>query len=219
MASRPKISGVAGAALFCIVLLAACGGGSKKLAMSAAGKTIAGTSSSASPIPGSWPDPNADLRNTRVAPGSSISSANVSELAPAWSFKIAGIAASGVGGSGSLASNPIVQGGVVYVQDLDANVYALSLASGQLRWEYECDAPEKTGPGPNGVALVGGRVYGATNSAVFSLNAATGKPDWVTRASSRGVRGRSGFSRRCLVAACISQASTRSARAEGCWSR
>jgi len=65
------------------------------------------------------------------------------------------------------------------VQDLDANVYAPSLASGQLEWEYECNAPEKTGPGPNGVAVVGGRVYGATNTAVFALNAATGKPDWV----------------------------------------
>jgi glucose dehydrogenase len=149
------------------------------LAVSAACKTIAGTSSSAIPLPGSWPDPNADLANTRVAPGSSISSANVSKLTPAWSFKIAEIAAAGVGASGSLAANPIVQGGGVYVQDLDANVYALSLASGQLEWEYVCDAPEKTGPGPSGVAVVGGRVYGATNTAVFALNAATGKPDWV----------------------------------------
>ena len=179
MARRPKISRVAGAALIRSLLLAACGGASKKLAVSAACKTIAGTSSSAIALPGSWPDPNADLANTRVAPGSSISSANVSKLAPVWSFKIAGIAAASVGASGSLAANPIVQDGVVYIQDLDANVYALSLASGQLEWEYECNAPEKTGPGPNGVAVVGGRVYGATNTAVFALDAATGKPDWV----------------------------------------
>jgi alcohol dehydrogenase (cytochrome c) len=178
VARRPKISEVVGAALICSLLLAACGGG-KQLAAGAACRTIAGTSRRAVPFPGSWPDPNADLANTRVAPGSSISSASVSELEPAWSFKITGVAAAGVGASGSLAANPIVQGGVVYVQDLDANVYALSLASGQLVWEYECNAPEKTGPGPNGVAVVGGRVYGATNTAVFALDAATGRPEWV----------------------------------------
>ncbi len=129
-------------------------------------------------LAGSWPDPNGDLANTRVAPSSAISSANVSKLAPAWSYKITGPAATGVGGSGSLAANPIVVNGVVYIQDLDANVYALSLASGQLEWEYECNAPENTGPGPNGVAVANGTVYGATNTAVFALDAATGKPVW-----------------------------------------
>jgi outer membrane protein assembly factor BamB len=128
---------------------------------------------------GSWPDSNADLANTRDAPDSAISSANVSRLEPAWTFKLSGAAAAGVGGSGSLAANPIVQGGVVYLQDLDSNVYALAITSGKLEWEYRCDAPERTGPGPNGVAVVDGRVYGETPTAVFALNAATGKPVWA----------------------------------------
>jgi len=29
----------------------------------------------------------------------------------------------------------MVQNGVVYLQDLDANVYALALATGKLEWE------------------------------------------------------------------------------------
>jgi glucose dehydrogenase len=128
---------------------------------------------------GSWPDSNADLANTREAPDSAISSANVSRLEPAWTFKLSGEAAAGVGGSGSLAANPIVQGGVVYLQDLDSNVYALAITSGKLEWEYRCDAPERTGPGPNGVAVVDGRVYGETPTAVFALDAATGKPVWA----------------------------------------
>jgi outer membrane protein assembly factor BamB len=39
--------------------------------------------------------------------------------------------------------------------------------------------PEKSGPGPNGVAVVNGAVYGATPTSVFALNAATGQKIWV----------------------------------------
>ncbi len=110
MARRPKISRVAGAALIRSLLLAACGGASKKLAVSAACKTIAGTSSSAIALPGSWPDPNGDLANTRDATSSTISKANVSRLKQAWSFKLTGrAAAKKVQAYGSLTAKPIVQ--------------------------------------------------------------------------------------------------------------
>ena len=69
--------------------------------------------------------------------------------------------------------------GVVYLQDLDANVYAISLATGKLRWEYPVNAPEASGPGPDGVAVAGGVVYGDTSTAVFALNAATGTVIWT----------------------------------------
>ena len=66
--------------------------------------------------------------------------------------------------------------GVVYLQDEDANVYALALATGQLKWEYPVNDPETSGPGPDGVAVSGGAVYGTTSTSVFALNAATGRP-------------------------------------------
>jgi alcohol dehydrogenase (cytochrome c) len=163
----------------CTLLIAACGG-SKTAAAGPACKTA--TTNEAAPTTGtsgSWPFSNADLANTRDAPHSTISSANVSRLKPAWAFKLSGTAAGGVGGSGSLSATPIVQGGVVYLQDLDSNVYALALASGKLEWEYRCNAPERSGPGPNGVAVVDGRVYGETPTSAFALSAATGKPIWV----------------------------------------
>jgi outer membrane protein assembly factor BamB len=81
---------------------------------------------------------------------------------------------------GALTANPIVQDGVVYLQDLDSDVYALALATGKLEWEYQCNQPEKSGPGPNGVAVTGGRVYGLTPTAAFALNAATGRSIWVS---------------------------------------
>ena len=94
---------------------------------------------------GSWAYPNGDLANTRDAAGSQISAANVGALREAWTFKLAGPAASGVSYAGSLAAAPVVVNGVVYLQDLYANVYAISLATGKQLWEY-----------PVGVARVAG---------------------------------------------------------------
>ena len=135
---------------------------------------------SANAVSGSWPYSNGDLANARDATGSIISAANVSRLVPAWSFKLTGRAAAGVFSTGSLTANPIVQNGVVYIQDLHSNVYALALSTGQLRWEYLCDQPVKSGPGPNGVAVSGGKVYGLTPTAAFALNATDGRTIWVS---------------------------------------
>jgi alcohol dehydrogenase (cytochrome c) len=128
---------------------------------------------------GSWPYPNGDIANTRDAAGSTITSTNVSQLEGAWSFKVK--PSTGVGLTGSLVSNPVVQDGVVYLQDLDSNVYALSLVTGQQLWEFRVGEPVKSGPGPNGVAVAGGTVFGAAPTAVFALNAATGRTRWVNR--------------------------------------
>ena len=118
---------------------------------------------------GSWSYPNGDIANTRNAPDSAISAANVSSLREAWAFKLAGPAAAGVSGAGSLTAPPVVQDGVVYLQDEDANVYALALATGKLKWEYQVNLPEKSGPGPDGVAVADGAVYGDTSTSAFAL--------------------------------------------------
>jgi len=134
---------------------------------------------SAAVAAGAWPYPNGDLANGRDAAGSAISSANVARLAPAWTFKLPRRAVAGATAYGALTANPIVEQGVVYMQDLDSNVYALSLATGKLDWEYRCNQPERSGPGPNGVAVSGGKVYGLTPTTAFAVNAATGRKIWV----------------------------------------
>jgi outer membrane protein assembly factor BamB len=136
------------------------------------------TFSGAAQPAGSWGYPNGDLANTRDAVGSQISSANVGSLKEAWAFKLTGTAATGVSYAGSLAAAPVVVNGVVYLQDLYANVYAISLATGKLKWEYQANLAEKSGPGPDGVAVANGAVYGDTSTAAFALNAATGKVVW-----------------------------------------
>lgn len=130
------------------------------------------------PAAASWPYSNANLSNTRDAAGSSITLANVSTLKEAWTYTLTGKAAKAVDGVSTLASNPIIVNGVVYVQNLRCDVYALSLATGRLLWEYVANKPELSGPGPNGVAVVHGVVYGATPRSAFALSAATGKMIW-----------------------------------------
>jgi outer membrane protein assembly factor BamB len=58
---------------------------------------------------------------------------------------------------------------------MKSNVFALDLATGRVRWRHLFDAAN---PGPNGVAVSGGRVYGATDSLAFALDAATGRLLW-----------------------------------------
>ena len=127
---------------------------------------------------GSWAYPNGDLANTRDAVGSRISAANVAALREAWTFKLTGTAATGVSYAGSLAAAPVVVNGVVYLQDLYANVYAISLATGKQLWEYSVNVAEQSGPGPDGVAVANGVVYGDSSTTAFALNAATGKVVW-----------------------------------------
>ena len=163
--------------------IAACDGGHASVRAGTSCTTIkTATTATAAAAPGAWPYPNGDLANTRDAVGSGISSANVARLTQAWTFRLTGKAAVGVAPYGSLSANPVVQAGVVYLQDLDSNVYALTLAGGKLLWEYRCNEPERSGPGPNGVAVAGGRVYGLTPTTAFALNATTGKATWVNRA-------------------------------------
>ena len=84
----------------CFLLIAGCGG-TKRVAASSGCKTAAtNVAASSAGGSGSWPYSNADLANTRDAPDSTISSANVSRLRLAWAFKLTGTAAAGVGGSG-----------------------------------------------------------------------------------------------------------------------
>ena len=155
------------------LLAAACSSSSTP-----AGKTVANANA---PTPsGSWPYPNGDLANTRNAPGSVISAANVSGLREAWAFKLAGLQLpTAIATIGALTAPPVVQDGVVYLQDQASNVYALALATGKLKWEYPVNVPQTSGPGPDGVAVADGAVYGDTPTSAFALNAATGKTIWV----------------------------------------
>jgi outer membrane protein assembly factor BamB len=77
-----------------------------------------------------WPLANYDYANTRAAHNSAIDSSNVNTLGVAWTFNL-----KGVSGWGAAAGAPVIADGVVYMQDLGANTFAIDLETGEAKWE------------------------------------------------------------------------------------
>ena len=103
---------------------------------------------------------------------SAITSANVSKLGVAWTVPLH---TSLSHTDGAYATTPVIVNGVVYLQDLQSNVMAISLATGKVLWTHTYNSPNG---GPDGVNVVGGVVYATTNHAAFALDAATGRQLW-----------------------------------------
>jgi len=118
-----------------------------------------------------WAQPDADLASTRYV-ASAITSANVSRLGVAWTLPLT-IPTTHT--DGAYAATPVIVNGVVYVQDLESNVYAISLATGKVLWRHDYNSPNG---GPDGVNVAGGVVYAATAKAAVALDAATGAQLW-----------------------------------------
>ncbi len=118
-----------------------------------------------------WPLPNRDYANTRATTDAEITAENVGDLGTAWTFHLPG-----TGPYGAAASNPIVIGDRVYVQDLASNIFALDFTTGEVIWERRYD---NTVVGPNGPAVDWGKVF-ATVSArdVAALDLETGEEIW-----------------------------------------
>jgi len=136
------------------------------------GTAVTGTAPAATGRPAAgWTQPDADLAATRDV-ASAITSANVSKLGVAWTVPLT---ISTAHTSGAYATTPVIVNGVVYAQDLDSNVYAISLATGKVLWTHDYDSPNG---GPDGVNVADGVVYAATNHAAVALNAATGAQLW-----------------------------------------
>ena len=169
---------VAGVALVVTAgLLAGCSGSSSSgpgtlACPSKRAPAVTGTAPAATGRPAAgWTQPDADLASTRYVT-SGITSANVSRLGVAWTMPLT---MSTAHTDGAYASTPVIVNGVVYVQDLDSNVYAISLATGKVLWTHDYDSPNG---GPDGVNVVGGVVYAATAKAAVALEAATGAQLW-----------------------------------------
>jgi alcohol dehydrogenase (cytochrome c) len=119
-----------------------------------------------------WSLPGADLGNDRDA-GGPINASNVANLGVAWTHRLPGSPA-----SDAYATTPVFANGVMYTQNLDSNVQAIDVASGALLWARNYNLPSN---GPNGVSIVNGTVYGATDNAAFALRASNGKQLWIKK--------------------------------------
>jgi outer membrane protein assembly factor BamB len=124
--------------------------------------------------------PNGNSANTRGSRGS-IDSSTVSDLSPAWTRP-----AVLSGEQGTFISSPVVADGVVYLQDLNSNVRAIDIESGDTEWERKFEAPTT---GPNGVFVDTNRIYGATPQEAFALDRGTGEEIWSTRLTANPAEG------------------------------
>ncbi len=161
---------VAGAALVVAAALIAggCSGSSSSSSStltcpSKRGAAVTGNAPAATGRPAAgWTQPDADLASTRYV-ASAITSADVSKLGVAWTVPLT-IPTTHT--DGAYAATPVIVNGVVYVQDLESNVYAISLATGKVLWTHDYNSPNG---GPDGVNVAGGVVYAATAKSAVAL--------------------------------------------------
>jgi alcohol dehydrogenase (cytochrome c) len=139
----------------------------------AAGSAPGGSANPA--VAAGWTLPGGNLANTRDV-ASPITSSNVATLGVAWCVPVESTGATHAAGfSDEIATTPVVVHGVVYIQDQESNVMAIRLATGKVLWAHNYNS---LNGGPDGVNVVGGVVYAATDSAAVALSAATGKQLW-----------------------------------------
>ncbi len=172
---RPAVTGAA----FVVAagLIAGCSGSSSSSSSSSTlacpskhGTAVTGTAPAGTGRPAAgWTLPGADLANTRDV-ASAITSGNVAKLGVAWTVPLSVTHA-----DGAYATTPVIVNGVVYAQDLDSDVFAISLATGKVLWTHGYDSPNG---GPDGVNVAGGVVYAATATSAVALDAATGAQLW-----------------------------------------
>ena len=168
-----------GAALVVAAALIACGCSSSSSSSSSTlacpskrGAAVTGSAPAGTGRPAAgWTLPDADMASTRYV-ASAITSTDVSRLGVAWTVPLT---ISTARTDGAYATTPVIVNGVVYVQDLESNVMAISLATGKVLWSHDYNSPNG---GPDGVTVAGGVVYAATNSAAVALDAATGAQLW-----------------------------------------
>ena len=125
-----------------------------------------------------WPSANGDSSSRRAVDSTVLDARTIPRLTIRWSFRLRTRGSS----FGAITANPVISGNTVYVQDTASSVYALDLETGALRWKHGLAAPND---GPNGLTVSGARVFGATDTTAFALDAGTGRSIWSRRLVNR----------------------------------
>src|ERR1043166_7016493 len=121
-----------------------------------------------------WPSYNGDFTGQRYSTLSQINQANVQNLKPVWSYKLAN-APTSRGDAVSFKATPLVVGGVMYISVPD-NVFAIDARTGKEIWRY--------GWMDKGGHLIGNRGLGmyknmlyfmAPDDFIVALDSGTGK--------------------------------------------
>jgi quinohemoprotein ethanol dehydrogenase len=123
-----------------------------------------------------WPVYGGAADQQHYSPLSQVNAGNVQQLGLVWFYDLPPVFS---------ASQPIAVGGKLFVVNGHGDVRAFAGASGQLLWEWESRATERSGAklrqgyGVRGLAYEDGRVFvGTHDGRLVALEAATGKPAW-----------------------------------------
>jgi alcohol dehydrogenase (cytochrome c) len=133
----------------------------------------------------SWPTNGGNLYNQRYSPLKAINRDNVTQLKGVWRTRLRG---SGTQPQYSGFAAPLVYDGVAYVSTGANDVFAVSLDSGEILWQYEAKLdPNITsvccGWNNKGVAISEDKVFiGHLDGRLAALDRATGKVAWSIQA-------------------------------------
>jgi quinohemoprotein ethanol dehydrogenase len=133
----------------------------------------------------SWPTNGGNLYNQRYSPLRAIDRTNVAQLKGVWRTRLRG---SGTQPQYSGFAAPLVYDGVAYVSTGANDVFALSIDTGEILWQYEAKLdPNITsvccGWNNKGVALSDDKVFiGQLDGKLLALERATGKIAWSVQA-------------------------------------
>src|SRR5215467_15821522 len=132
-----------------------------------------------------WPTNGGNLYNQRYSPLTAINRGNVAQLKGVWRARLR---SSGTGPQYSGGAQPIVENGVAYVSTGANDVFALSIDTGEILWEYEANLDATItsvccGWISRGVAISEDKVFvGRLDGQLVALNRATGKVVWTIQA-------------------------------------
>jgi quinohemoprotein ethanol dehydrogenase len=160
-----------------------------------------------------WPTNGGNLYNQRFSPLKAINRTNVAQLKGVWRTRLRG---SGTAPQYSGFASPLVYDGVAYVSTGANDIFALSIDTGEILWQYSANLdPNITsvccGWNNKGVAVSQDKVFiGRLDGKLEALDRKTGKIAWSIQAE----RWQESFS---ITAAplYVSGASRRSAEREG----
>jgi outer membrane protein assembly factor BamB len=119
-----------------------------------------------------WPMANRDYANSRSVQNSNIFAANVNSLGMAWSYNITESEP-----QYAPAGSPLIYGNMAYLQDLNSNVYALDVFSGDLIWRVDYNQPAN---GASGAAIGYAKLYVQAGGSLRALAVDTGEELWNT---------------------------------------
>ena len=112
-----------------------------------------------------------------------ITRENVKQLVPVWAFP-AGFAPTNLGLRQGLEAAPLVLDGVLYLEGMQNNLYAIEATTGKTLWSYIHPWPQQ-GPAPQsprgarGLAFGDGRVYmGTQDNHLIAFDPESGKQVW-----------------------------------------